>query len=192
MSLVSKHWKPRRQTVELRPSRIRRDPVRLDTKVEPESPERERWTAIVGVVLIAAACAALILGLSEVTSRFGAAAAPATDGPRFGHCYNASASDCIVDGDTIVIGGRTVDIAGIEAPAVRNAACARERSRGIAAAVRLHELLNRGEVTMVGAPKQDRDGRLVAKIEVNGRDVGLTMVASGLAREIVGERTGWC
>ena len=51
---MSRHWKPSKKTVELqpaaRPSRIRRDPVRLDEKkVQEVSEERELWGGISGV-----------------------------------------------------------------------------------------------------------------------------------------------
>ena len=67
---VSKLWKPGRETVPLRPSRIRRDPARLEKlELKPMSPEREAWIVVIGVVLFAAAIAALVLGVSEITSR---------------------------------------------------------------------------------------------------------------------------
>ena len=62
---MSKHWKPAKKAVELgppvRPSRIRRDPVRLEKKVEAISEEREIAGGVVGVLAVAAALAALIV-----------------------------------------------------------------------------------------------------------------------------------
>jgi endonuclease YncB( thermonuclease family) len=188
---VSKHWKPGRQTVELRPSRIRRDPVpRLDDKVEPDSPEREIWGGVAGVVLFGVVCAVLVLGVSEITSHR-SAAAPASS-PRFPHCWEGPAPNCVDDGDTVVIGGERVEIAGIDAPEIRGAKCTEERSRGIAAAVRLDELLNRGTVTVTGAPERDSDGQLLRHVQVDGKDVAGAMTAAGVARELGGGRRSWC
>ena len=66
--------KPAKPTVELKPSRIRREPVRA---AEPTGPaakawwnpsERETWIVVVGVVLFAIALTALSIGIGEVTS----------------------------------------------------------------------------------------------------------------------------
>lgn len=70
---MSKQWKPGRKTVELRPSRIRRDPVRPDTPVPGkvqwwDSREWEIGLAIIGIILFALAINALLFGISEVTS----------------------------------------------------------------------------------------------------------------------------
>jgi endonuclease YncB( thermonuclease family) len=203
---VSKHWKPRRPTVELRPSgigrqparpsRIRRDPVRLEKAVEPQpdSPEREMWGGIAGVVLFALIGAALIVGIAVITShRNTAAAAEAV--PQFGHCYNHSGPNCVVDGDTIRVAGESIEIAGMDAPEIRAAQCPEEADRGVDAAVRLVALLNSGKVT-IAAPERQADGQLLRKVEVGRRDVGRAMVRAGVARvyagEGVSERRGWC
>lgn len=70
---MSKHWKPGKKTVELAPSRIRREPVRaaepqrLD-KVGWHTPEWEIRLAIVGIVLFALAINAVSIGISAITS----------------------------------------------------------------------------------------------------------------------------
>lgn len=68
---MSKSWKPGRHSVELRPSKIRRDPPPPEAKhsVLPVSDEREAWTVIIGVLLFALAITIIILGASEYTSR---------------------------------------------------------------------------------------------------------------------------
>jgi hypothetical protein len=55
-------------TVQLRPSRIRRDPVRAEKEVIWRSREWEIRLGIAGILLFAIALAALWLGLSEITS----------------------------------------------------------------------------------------------------------------------------
>jgi micrococcal nuclease len=188
---MSKPWKPGRKTVELqpgaRPSRIRRDPVRLLDKVEPPtppSPEREIWVGIAGVVLFAAACAALTVGISEITSHGKADAADSA--PQFGHCYNHPGPNCVLDGDTIYVGGQRLEIAGMDAPEIRGARCREEASRGVEAAVRLLALLNSGKVSVAGT------GQLPRKVEVGGRDVGAAMIEAGVARKSGGTSPDWC
>jgi hypothetical protein len=60
----------RRQTVELRPSRIRRDPpaVVVQKKVQPYPTQREIWVVAIGVILFAIAITAVTFGISDVTS----------------------------------------------------------------------------------------------------------------------------
>lgn len=69
---MSRQWTPRRATVELRPSRIRRDPPAAPTEkraVNPYPTEREIWIVVLGVVLFALAITALTFGISDVTAK---------------------------------------------------------------------------------------------------------------------------
>jgi micrococcal nuclease len=191
---VSKHWKPRRQPVALRPSRIRREPVRLEpqldpVKVEARAREREMWGGVAGVLLFAAALMVLAVGISAFTLFRDDAAATAR-ARLFGQCYNTG-PNCVLDGDTIYVRGEKVDIAGVQAPAIEAARCPDERSRGIDAAVRLADLLNRGKIS-VGPAFRDPFGRAVRKVQVDGEDVGRTMIAAGLAHEYDATSPGWC
>jgi micrococcal nuclease len=193
---VSKPWNPARNTVAVRPSRIRRQPVALSespvesAKAQARSDEREIWGGVAGVLLMAAAVVVLTVGVSLATIFHddpGAAARAA----RFEQCYNAEGRNCVLEGDTIYVGGEKVEIAGIAAPHIQGAQCEAERSRGIAAAVRLAELLNGGKVT-VGRAFRDDYGRAVRKVQVDGEDVGETMISAGLARDYVGDSPEWC
>lgn len=63
------------------------------------------------------------------------------------------------------------------------------------ATLRLEELLAAGSVALVPAPDgrdSDRYGRKLRIVLVNGRSVGETLVAEGLAREYAGRRRPWC
>jgi endonuclease YncB( thermonuclease family) len=198
---VSKHWKPGRKTIVLppgaRPSRIRREPVRLHGGSEPQKErktlltprEREMWGGVTGVLLFAAALAVVIVGIGAVTF-FRDDPEAAARAARFGQCYNGGAN-CVIDGGAIYVQGTRVEIAGIEAPSIQNAQCDAERTRGIDAAVRLAELLNSGRVSVSGAFR-DASGREVRKVAVNGEDVAGTMIDAGVAQKPGSETAGWC
>jgi endonuclease YncB( thermonuclease family) len=191
---VNKHWKPRRQPVTRRPSRIRRDPVRIEpavslAKAEAISSEREVWGGVAGVLLFAGALVVLAVGISAATIFHDDPAAAAREA-RYGQCYN-SGPNCVIDGGTIRVAGRKVAIAGVEAPGIPDARCEAERARGIDAAVRLADLLNTGKVT-VGGPLRDASGREVRKVQVGGEDVGAALVDAGVVGSSDGTPQDWC
>jgi len=189
---VSKQSKPGKQTVELRPSRIRREPVRLDAPAPPRSREREMLTALAGVAVIAAASAGLILGFSEVTSHERAAAAAPVNAA-FGFCRKQPSPNCVLDGETFFVAGSKVRIAAIDAPRIHGAGCRAEARLGVHAAVRLHQLLNRGPVTITDEGRgRDHDGRLLRKVEVQGADVAPMMIDAGVARDSEEGPRPWC
>jgi endonuclease YncB( thermonuclease family) len=183
---VSKHWTPRRQTVELRPSRIRREPERLPTAAPPRSREADIRNAVIGVAAVALVSAALVVGVSEVTSKRATAAAP--EQVVFGQCHTAGGPDCVLDGNSFYLAGERIDVAGITVPDIRGAACPAERTRGIEAAVTLGELLNRGVVTRAA----DSGAGTERQVQVDGRDVAALMIAAGVARETTAANRGWC
>ena len=68
---MSKPWTPNRPTVELRVSRIRRDPppAPIDklTKL-PDDSENETWAVVIGMMAFALAITVLIFWVSDKTS----------------------------------------------------------------------------------------------------------------------------
>ena len=72
---MSKLSKPGKQSVELKPSRIRRDPVTVDRPAESairtywHTTEGEAWIVGIGVVLFAIAIAIITIGISDFTSK---------------------------------------------------------------------------------------------------------------------------
>ena len=189
---MSKPLKLRKQTVELRPSRIRRDPVPIAQTVVKKAPrmtrEQEMWLAITGIVLFAMAIAVVTLGFSALTQPDGSAAAVAK-APQFGDCDDGP--DCVIDGETIRVGGETVKIAGMEAPKTRTARCADEEEAGVKAIGELRKLLNSGKVTTAGEVRGP-GGEVRTRVLVNGRDLGAAMVAAGVASEPGSVQGGWC
>jgi hypothetical protein len=111
----------------------------------------------------------------------------------FSYCKWGGGTNCVVDGDTFWIGGRKVRIAGIDAPETHDYRCWSELELGERAARDLQALLNSGAVTMTSIDR-DRDvyGRLLRNVQVNGRDVGETLIAGGVARAYAGGRRPWC
>lgn len=60
----------RKGTVELRPSRIRREPpapAKQQRALRAYSTERETWTVVIGVLLFAIAFAVITIGFSDLT-----------------------------------------------------------------------------------------------------------------------------
>lgn len=192
---MSKHWTPPPRKAKLRPSRIRRDPVKLngnepqqERKLEVNTLEQQLWGGVTGIVLIAVSLVVLAVGISIATfSRADASA----QGPRFGQCYNAFGPNCVLTGASLYLDGEKVQIAGLDVPAITGAKCSEERDRGIDADLRLTELLNGGSIT-ASAPYRDSYGRTVRKLFVNGGDVAAKMINDDLGRRYDGGNQDWC
>lgn len=185
---MSKHWNPGKKTVELRPSRIRRDPAPAERKTLVRSNELQMWGGVTGITLLAIAITALVLGISAATIQLFAGGADAQI-ERFGSCDGGP--NCVIDGNTIRIAGETVKVAGMEAPEIQSARCPEEEQRGVKAVQRLAELLNSGKVT-TAEDVREPDGQRRRRVLVDGRDVGAAMVSMGLAREYDGTKKNWC
>lgn len=112
----------------------------------------------------------------------------------FGYCRSGGGTNCVVDGDTFRLDGVKIRIADIDTPETHPARCAREAELGAAATDRLHVLLNGGAVSLTAIDRdEDRYGRKLRIVSVDGRGVGDTLVAEGLARRYAGgRRAGWC
>ncbi|MEO6225323.1 MAG: hypothetical protein ABIO80_05680 [Sphingomicrobium sp.] len=195
---MTKQWIPRKATVELAPSRIRRAPVRIDSpvarKVRRASPEREVRGVVAGVILFTAAWGALAFGVGVIANNHASNAGSADDATAsaaFGQCYNHGGPDCVMDGDTVYIGGDKVEIAGLDAPEIQAAQCGAERDRGIESALALAALLNRGAV-VAGPGERSADGQVRRHVTAGGTDVGAAMVSAGNAREPADGENSWC
>ena len=108
--------------------------------------------------------------------------------------HEISAADVhVIDGDTFDHGGDRIRIAGIDTPEL-NGRCAREIELARAARRRTRELLAAGPFELVPAGDRDVDryGRKLRDVVRDGRSIGDTLVAEGLAREWRGYRRPWC
>ncbi len=126
-----------------------------------------------------------------------AATTPGTQAIRasFGTCHTGGGTNCVVDGDTIWLGGEKIRVADIDAPETHPPRCAEEARLGEAATRRLQQLLSNGAVSLVAIDRdQDKDsyGRKLRIVLVDGRSVGDRLVDEGLARWYAGGRRPWC
>ena len=133
-------------------------------------------------------------GIFEKTKKPATAAVATTSsGLVFGLCSEGGLTNCVASGDSFYLGGKTVRVAGIEAPQLYGASCPKEAALGRKSAGRLQAMLNSGELEMTRVGQDlDRYGLLLRSVAVDGRDVGQTLVAAGLAREIGDMTRSWC
>ena len=99
-----------------------------------------------------------------------------------------------IDGDTIDLDGERVRILNIDAPEIRHAHCDAERRLGLVARDRMTVLL-RGRLMLKrgdGGRMKDRHGRTLARLYVDGEDVGEILIRENLARPWEGQRRSWC
>ena len=102
--------------------------------------------------------------------------------------------NCVVDGDTIWIGGDKIRIADIDTPEISEPKCRSELALGNKATARLIELINAGPFELKGWPGRDKDryGRKLRILTRDGRSLGDILVSEGLARTWSGRREPWC
>ncbi|MEM9050280.1 MAG: thermonuclease family protein [Pseudomonadota bacterium] len=107
-------------------------------------------------------------------------------------CAAGPRINCVVDGDTVWLGGEKIRLAGIDAPEVHDPKCGRtELDLGYAATARLAELLS-AEPIVIYRIGTDRYGRTLADITAGGHDVGTLLVAEGMARNWPDGPRFWC
>ena len=107
----------------------------------------------------------------------------------------------VIDGDTFAARVRIwlgtdvevlVRLAGVDAAELRGA-CDSERQLARAARARLEGLLAGAEVWLREVRYDKYAGRVLARVETDGRDVAATLAAEGLARPYAGGARGsWC
>ncbi len=108
-------------------------------------------------------------------------------------CGSGPRVTCVVDGDTFWLDGEKIRIEGYDTPETTTNICGgqREVELGRRAAERLMQLLSQGNVSM-GRTDEDRYGRTLAIVHVDGQDVGDILIAEGLARRWPDGPEFWC
>ncbi|MEW4449242.1 thermonuclease family protein [Qipengyuania sp. JC766] len=113
----------------------------------------------------------------------------------FGICTGGARVTCVVDGDTIWYRGTKIRIADIDTPEVSRPGCPHEAMMGDLATRRLVDLLNEGPFTLEPNPDgsaTDRYGRDLRVVTRDGRSLGDTLVAEGLAGQWGAGEVAWC
>lgn len=109
---------------------------------------------------------------------------------RMGFCYGGIRINCVVDGDTIWVGGEKIRLQSIDAPEI-DGKCASEKDLAQRAKYRLNEILS-AEPFSVARSGKDRYGRTLVAIYNSHGEVGRALVREGLARPWTGRRRPWC
>lgn len=146
------------------------------------------WLLGLGVLLGVAAGGGAVLSWSTTSAQDSGS----TPGSISFHSCGMIRRNCVVDGDTFWIKGEKVRIVGIDAPETSGSdRCKYLRSGknpswcdfelGSKARTALGTLLSRGPVK-IHRQGQDKYGRTLATVSVNGRDVGGALFEQGFAR----------
>lgn len=104
----------------------------------------------------------------------------------------------VIDGDTVIldclgVGQFRARLMGFDTPETHRPRCNREALLGQAATRRLRALLDTPAGFSVELGGWDRYERRLITIAINGRDVGETLIAEGLALPYQrGRRPDWC
>jgi len=110
-------------------------------------------------------------------------------------CGTGKRITCVVDGDTVWIDGEKIRLADIDAPDPRGR-CDAESALARLSTARLAQLLQGEFMVQRGDPVDgrllDRHGRTLAVISINGKSVGVALIADGLARPWKGRKESWC
>lgn len=103
---------------------------------------------------------------------------------------------CVVDGDTLWLGGQKIRLADIDAPEVSQPRCDYERRLASDATDRLAALLSAPgpelRLAHSGTRTHDRYGRALYVVSRGGESIGDVLVREGLARRWTGRRQPWC
>jgi micrococcal nuclease len=176
------------------------EPVSVgDFRRRPRSDTPQRVSRRGMLLPIAAVLAAILLSiwgsgiLQKPLKGTAEASQTRSAGLVFGLCSEGGLTNCVASGDSFYLGGKTVRIAGIEAPQLYGTACPKEAALGRTSSSKLQSLLNSGQLGLAKVgPDLERYGLLLRNVSVDGKDVGQAMVSAGLARDIGDLTRSWC
>jgi endonuclease YncB( thermonuclease family) len=99
----------------------------------------------------------------------------------------------VYDGDTFTLAGEKIRLVNVDTPELFSPHCDAEKRLARVARLRLKQLLGSGEGLSIDRyPLPDRFGRTLARVSVNGKDVGKALISEGLATPWEGRRHSWC
>lgn len=88
----------------------------------------------------------------------------------------------VIDGDTVQLGTERIRLLEIDAPEIHTPRCEAEAARGAEATRFVERLVASGrDINVERSGKQDKYGRTLAHLSVNGEDVGQALLTAGLA-----------
>ncbi len=88
----------------------------------------------------------------------------------------------VVDGDTVMVAGDRVRLLDIDTPEIHSPSCKAELQLGFKAKTRLQTLVHSAhEIAVRYTDQNDRYGRRLGSLYLDGEDVAGTLLAEGLA-----------
>ncbi len=112
-----------------------------------------------------------------------------------GKCGSGTRYTCVVDGDTFWLNGEKFRTFGYDTPEPDpRHGCGGQAERRLAnnATRRFIQLWNSGSVNIKRVGGQDRYGRSLAVVLVNGTNIGDILISERLARRYPDGRKWWC
>jgi micrococcal nuclease len=100
----------------------------------------------------------------------------------------------VVDADSIHFDGDKIRLLGFDAPEMGHAKCPAERRLAIIATARLQQLIDQDRNVLAPTGRRDKYGRVLAVLQVDGRDVAQILIAEGhaVAYNGRGAKRDWC
>lgn len=139
---------------------------------------------------------ALAIGLATMPSPPAARSEPSVEAKSDSARPRATPHLRVIDGDTVEDMGAdiTYRLVNIDTPETGpRARCAAERTLGDRATRQARTLISAADtVELRPTGRIDRYGRTIAFVLIDGRDLGETLIADGLARPWRGRREPWC
>jgi micrococcal nuclease len=101
---------------------------------------------------------------------------------------------CVIDGDTVWVEGTNYRLAGFDTPEGYRNLCggSLERQLSERATDRLIQLMNTSDWEVRSLGRADRYGRVLANLNIDGRDVGEILIEERLARFWPDGDEWWC
>jgi micrococcal nuclease len=162
--------------------------IKFQRRAKPKPPRRTPpWLRRLLIILGIAAALLLLWTYFYLTTPSPAQAAS------FARC-GIVREHCVVDGDTLYIGGQKIRVADVDTPEISEPKCSSEKALGERATSRLIELVNAGPFEVLAWKGRDEDqyGRKLRVLVRNGRSIGDILVSEGLAHTWSGRREPWC
>lgn len=97
-----------------------------------------------------------------------------------------------IDGDTLAYGRERIRLENVDAPETHPCRCPSECELGHKATAFTQEAVDGSTVTIERRERKDQYGRTIARVYVDGRDLGQMLIEAGLARRWRGRREPWC